>query len=381
MAGLRQVLGARVEDGSLPGAVGLVARGDHVEVAAAGPMGRDSVFRIASLTKPVTAAAVLALVDEGRIGLDEPIGRWLPELAAPSVVRDPAGPVTDVVPAERAITVEDVLSSRAGYGFPADFSLPAVRLLLEGVQSRPLEPQFRAAPDEWLAELAGIPLLHQPGESWLYNICSDLQGLLVTRVTGRPLPEFLAERFFEPLGMVDTGFAVPAGKLGRFTTLYRPLPEGGLEVIDEPGGQWSRPPAFPSGAGGLVSTADDLLAFARMLLDGGRGLLSAESVRLMTTDHLTPAQRAAGRLFLEGQGWGYGGSVDVADVDPWNVRGRYGWIGGSGTAAHLVPATGGVAILLTQVAMTRPTPPPVMREFWRYAAGVTSGSGGGGGRG
>ncbi|MDT0322188.1 serine hydrolase domain-containing protein [Streptomyces millisiae] len=381
MAGLREILGRRVADGALPAAVALVAGGDHVEVAAAGPVGRDSVFRIASLTKPVTAAAVLALVDEGRIGLADPVGRWLPELAAPDVVRHPAAPVTDVVPAERAITVEDLLSSRAGYGFPADFSLPAARLLFEGVQSHPLEPQFRAAPDEWLAELARVPLLHQPGESWLYNTCSDLQGLLVERVTGRPLPEFLAERFFEPLGMVDTGFAVPAGKLGRFTTLYRPLAGGGLEVADEPGGQWSRPPAFPSGAGGLVSTVDDLLAFARLLLDGGRGLLSAESVRRMTTDQLTAEQREAGRLFLEGQGWGYGGSVDVAVVDPWNVPGRYGWVGGSGTAAHLVPATRGVAILLTQVCMTGPTPPPLMREFWRYAAGVTSGSGDGAGRG
>ncbi|MFD5315441.1 serine hydrolase domain-containing protein [Streptomyces sp. NPDC127098] len=381
MAGLREVLGRRVADGSLPAAVALVAGGDRVEVAAAGPVGRDGIFRIASLTKPVTAAAVLALVDEGRIGLADPVGRWLPELAAPAVVRHPAAPVTDVVPAERAITVEDLLSSRAGYGFPADFSLPAARLLFEGVQSHPLEPQFRAAPDEWLAELARVPLLHQPGESWLYNTCSDLQGLLVARVTGRPLPEFLAERFFEPLGMVDTGFAVPAGKLGRFTTLYRPLPGGGLAVADEPAGQWSRPPAFPSGAGGLVSTVDDLLAFARMLLDGGRGLLSAASVRRMTTDQLTAEQREAGRLFLEGQGWGYGGSVDVAVVDPWNVPGRYGWVGGSGTAAHLVPAARGVAILLTQVCMTGPTPPPLMREFWRYAAGVTSGSGDGGGRG
>ncbi|TDC62037.1 serine hydrolase domain-containing protein, partial [Streptomyces hainanensis] len=358
-----------------------VAAVGSVDVAGSAPMDRGTIFRIASLTKPVTAAAVSMLVDEGRIGLDDPVGRWLPELAEPVVVRDPAGPVDDVVPAARPVTVADLLSSRAGHGFPADFSLPAVQPLFAEVHSHPLEPQHHAAADEWLAALGRIPLLHQPGEGWLYNTSSDVQGVLVSRVTGRPLPEFLAERIFEPLGMVDTGFAVPAAELGRFTSMYRPTAEGGLELLDEPAGQWSRPPAFPSGAGGLVSTVDDLLAFARMLLADGGGLLSAESVRRMTTDHLTPAQREAGRLFLEGQGWGYGGSVDVAAVDPWNVPGRYGWVGGSGTAAHLVPATGAVAILLTQVTMTGPTPPEPMREFWRYAAGVTSGSGGGAGPG
>ncbi len=220
--------------------------------------------------------------------------------------------------------------------------------------------------------LSGIPLLHQPGDAWLYNTSSDIQGVLVSRVSGRTLPEFLAERIFEPLGMADTGFAVPAGELDRFTSYYRPAPAGGLEHMDAPGGQWSSVPAFPSGAGGLVSTADDWLAFGRMLLGGGTPggtrLLSPESVRQMTTDHLTRPQREAGGLFLEGQGWGFGGSVDVEDIDPWNVRGRYGWVGGTGTAAHIVPSTGTATILLTQVEMTGPTPPDVMRDFWRYAA-------------
>jgi CubicO group peptidase (beta-lactamase class C family) len=143
-------------------------------------------------------------------------------------------------------------------------------------------------------------------------------------------------------------------------------------VVDEPGGQWSSPPAFPSGAGGLVSTADDWHAFARMLLAGGsaggRELLSPAAVGLMTADHLTAAQRDASTLFLEGQGWGFGGSVDVAAVDPWNVPGRYGWVGGTGTAAHVVPATGMTTILMSQVAMTSPAPPALMRDFWRYAA-------------
>jgi CubicO group peptidase (beta-lactamase class C family) len=206
----------------------------------------------------------------------------------------------------------------------------------------------------------------------LYNTCSDILGVLIARVCGRPWPEFLAERMFGPLGMVDTGFEVPAGQLGRLTSYYRTDPAGGVELVDAPDGQWSSPPVFPSGAGGLVSTVDDWHRFARMLpaggSAGGRQLLSAASVRQMTTDQLTKSQRDASRLFLEGQGWGFGGSVDVEAIDPWNVPGRYGWVGGTGTAAHVTASTATVAILLTQLETPGPTPPALMRDFWRYAA-------------
>ncbi|MFJ9681034.1 serine hydrolase domain-containing protein [Streptomyces sp. NPDC101194] len=383
MSNLRDLLERHVGGGSAPGAVGLVARGDRVEVAAVGsadvvgraPMARDSIFRIASITKPVTAAAVMMLVEDGRIALDDPVGPWLPELASPKVVRTPASPADDVVPAARAITVADLMTFRAGYGFPSDFSLPVVGLLFDELKQGPPQPRLVEAPDAWMATLSRIPLLHQPGEVWLYNTCSDILGVLIARVSGSSLPEFLAERLFEPLGMADTGFAVPADGLDRFTSYYRTGPEGGgLQLVDGPDGQWSSLPAFPSGAGGLVSTVDDWYSFARMLLAGGsacgRRLLSAESVRRMTSDHLTRTQRDAGTLFLEGQGWGFGGSVDVEVIDPWNVPGRYGWVGGTGTAAHLTPATGTVTVLLTQLEMTGPTPPALMREFWRYAAEV-----------
>jgi CubicO group peptidase (beta-lactamase class C family) len=168
--------------------------------------------------------------------------------------------------------------------------------------------------------------------------------------------------------MVDTGFAVAKDKMDRFTTAYQPGADGRPEVFEAPPGHWDTLPPFQSGAGGLVSTAEDWLRFGRMLLAGGGDVLSAESVRLMTTDHLTPAQRSASALFLEGQGWGFGGSVDVAAIDPWNVPGRYGWVGGTGTAAHVIPARDAVEVLLTQVSMTSPTPMPIMREFWSYAA-------------
>jgi CubicO group peptidase (beta-lactamase class C family) len=379
MSSLRDILQIYVNNGSVPGAVGLIARGDRVEVQAVGctgidgtyPMARDSIFRIASITKPITAAAVMMLVEDGQITLDDPVAPWLPELASPAVVRTPAGPVDDVVPAIRPITMADLLTFRAGYGFPSDFSLPAVRLLVSELKQGPPQPQLVVAPDEWMAALARIPLLRQPGEAWLYNTCSDILGVLIARVSGRPLPEFLAERLFGPLGMADTGFEVPAGKLDRFTSYYRTGPAGGLELVDAPGGQWSSLPAFPSGAGGLVSTVDDWHRFARMLLAGGslggRQLLSAASVQQMTTDQLTPSQRDASRLFLEGQGWGFGGSVDVEAIDPWNVTGRYGWVGGTGTAAHVTASTGAVAILLSQLELVGPTPPALMREFWQHA--------------
>ncbi|WP_424216398.1 serine hydrolase domain-containing protein (plasmid) [Streptomyces sp. BI20] len=381
--GLRAVLEARVADGSVPGAVALVAVGDRVEVAAAGtasvpdgtPMARDSIFRIASLTKPVTAVATLLLVTEGALAPEDPVARWLPELAEPVVVRTPGSEVTDTVPAVRPVTVADLLEFRAGWGFPEDFSLPAVAPLFSELRQGPPSPHAVPEPDAWLRALARIPMLAQPGERWLYNTCSDVLGVLVARASGRGLPEFLAERVFGPLGMSDTGFFVPAADRGRFTSYHRLGPDGERVLADGPDGDWSRPPAFPSGAGGLVSTVDDLAAFGRMVLSGGAvpgggRLLPAELVRAMVSDRLTAGQRAAAELFLDGQGWGWGGSVDVVARDPWNVPGRFGWVGGTGTAWHVVPSAGRVEVLLTQQELTGPTPlPPVMRGFWEYAAG------------
>ena len=381
MGDLRALLERGVGAGTAPGAVALVAHRDQINVAAAGfvdvegsaPMARDTIFRIASVTKPIVAAAVMVLVDDGRLTLDDPIATWLPELSAPMVVRHPDSPIDDVVPANRPITVEDLLSSRAGYGFPSDFSLPAVGPLFSELhQGSPVQQEV-SAPDEWIAKLAHIPMLHQPGEAWLYNICSDLQGVLVARVSKQPLADFLDERIFEPLHMVDTGFVVPPQKRDRFTSLCNGGPEG-LQMVDGPDGLWSHPPTFPSGAGGLVSTVDDWLAFARMLLRGGTldgtRVLTPDSVSRMTTDHLTADQRARSQLFLEGQGWGYGGAVDVNHDDPWTNPGRYGWVGGTGTTAYLDPAQDIVSILFTQLEMTGPTAPTLMREFWQYAAGL-----------
>lgn len=371
---LTELLDRHGRAGTLPGAVAAVASGDDLEVAVVGaqsidgpPMTRDTIFRIASNSKPITAAATMVLVDDGVLGLDDPVARWLPELADPVVVRTPESAVDDVVPARRPITVRDLLTFRGGHGLAADFALPAVGLLFSELRQGPPSPADVVAPDEWMRVLAGIPLLHHPGEEWLYNTGSDLLGVLVARVAGRPFDEFLAERVFAPLGMRDTGFHVPAADLGRFTTAYRP--DGPrLAVTDPPEGQWSTPPAFCSGSGGLVSTLDDLLAFQRMLLAGGGDVLSPRAVALMTTDHLTAEQRAASTFFLHGQGWGFGGSVDVERTEPWNVPGSYGWIGGFGTAAYVDPVGHAATVLLTAVGLESPAPPAVMGEFWAHAA-------------
>ncbi len=351
MTPLRDLLEAAVEDGAVPGAAALVARGEDVESVGVGEVQPDSIARVASITKPITAAAVMLLVDDGLVAPGDAIERWLPELASPRVVRTPESAIDDLVPATRSITVDDLLTFRAGWGYPSDFSFPAVIELFEKL------PVFgpRETPDEWLATLAQVPMLHQPGEAWLYNTCSDIQGALIARVSGQPLPEFLAERIFEPLGMIDTGFWVPAEKLDRLPPYRGP----DLEPIDD--GLWTAPPIFPSGAGGLVSTLADWHRFGRMLLADGGGLLSPLAVRAMTSDHLTQEQRQASTLFLEGAGWGFGGAV-AGD-------GRYGWVGGTGTTAHVAPSTGTVGVLLTQVQMAGPTPVPLMREFWQYAFG------------
>jgi CubicO group peptidase (beta-lactamase class C family) len=330
-----------------PGAVALLARGDDVQVEAFGETERDAIFRIASLTKPITAAAVMLLAQEKRLSLDDPVARFVPEVASPVVVRTPEGPIDDVVPANRPITIEDTLTFLAGWGLPSDFSLPVVQLVFSEVQTWGRPEPFAGA-DEWAAALARVPLLHQPGDAWLYNTCSDLQGVIVERATGQTLGDFLAERVFEPLGMADTAFHVPAEKRARLAPSYG----GDLAPLD--GDDPGTPPAFASGSSGLYSTAEDWLRFGRMLL-AGDGPLSPECVRLIATDHLTRAQRDAAALFLEGEGWGYGGAVG---------GGRYGWVGGSGTSAHVYFETSTVAVLLTQVQMTGPTPTQLMRDFW-----------------
>ena len=373
---------AQVDRGAVPGAVVLAADGDDVRVVAVGhhdvegtgPMAEDTIFRVASITKPVVAALTMMLVEDGRFALDAEVREWLPELAAPVVLRDPSSPLDHVVPAERAITVEDLLTFRAGHGFTSDFSAPIMDVLFNRLHQGPPNPQQWRSPDEWLAELSTVPLLHQPGRGWTYNTGSDILGVLLMRATGQELGDLLAERLFAPMGMVDTAFSVPAASLDRLASYYALDPETGqLVLLDPPDGQWAAPPPFPSGAGGLVSTVGDWFRFARLLLDDGvagdRRLLSRESVDRMTTDHIGDRYREpGGDLFLDGQGWGYGGGVDVHVTEPWQQPGRYGWVGGTGTSAYVHRPTRSVRIFLSQVQLGSPTSMDVMTAFWRAAA-------------
>jgi CubicO group peptidase (beta-lactamase class C family) len=368
-------LAGHVDSGEVAGLVALVARGADVEVTVLGdqsvggpPMREDSLFRIASAGKPITAAAVLTLVADGHIGLDDPIGDVLPELAAPRVLRELCAPITETVPVVRPIIRRDLLRSTSGHGFPSDFSAPVVARLLEDLHQGPPEPQVVPAPDDWMAILGDIPLLHQPGEGFTYNTAFDILGVLVARVSGKPFASYLDERIFRPLKMTDTGFTYPTGALDRATSYYRADKDGALTVADPPDGQWMHEPAFASGAGGYVSTAADLLIFQRMLLAKGGDILPNELVTAMMTDQLTPAIRATDTVFLDGQSWGYGGGVDIAVVNPWNVIGRYGWVGGTGTSAYVVPSDDSIAILLTQRELGGPAGNPVLESFWAAAA-------------
>jgi CubicO group peptidase (beta-lactamase class C family) len=356
-AGLRRLHAAaqaHVADDRIPGLVLLVARGDQVHVEAlgklsvgGGPVARDSIFRIASTTKPVTAAATLALVGEGLITLDEPVDRLLPELAGRRVLRRMDGALDDTVPADRAITTRDLLTFTFGFGmvtemfvspdqWPVVAAAERLRLGLIGPPALELQPD----PDTWIAAFGTLPLLAQPGERWMYSAGASVLGVLLARAAGESFSDVLRTRIFEPLGMRDTAFWTTQPE--RLATAYRPTADG-LVGWDEPTGVWSRPQAFADGAAGLVSTADDLLAFARLLLRGGAPVLSADAVRAMTTDQLTPMQKANGGLgpdFFAGRSWGFCQSV----LD----SGAFGWDGGFGTSWLVDPVRDLTVIVLTQ---------------------------------
>jgi CubicO group peptidase (beta-lactamase class C family) len=342
-------------------------------------MRRDTIFRISSMTKPITAVATMILVEECKVRLDEPVDRLLPELAERQVLKRLEGQLDDTVPANRPITVRDLLTFRMGFGqvmAPPD-AYPILKAANEQqIGMGPPSPDMLPTPDEWIRRLGQLPLMYQPGEKWMYNTGSDVLGVLIARASGQPLETFLRERIFEPLGMKDTSFSVPSHKLDRLATSYwTNYVSGKIEVYDEAGGgQWSRPPAFPSGAGGLVSTIDDYLAFGQMMLNQGkRGserILSRLSVELMTTDQLTPEQKAVSGLApgdFDSLGWGFGMSVVTRRDDVAAVPGRYGWDGGMGTSWYSDPKEEMTGILMTQCMWNSPSPPNVCLDFWTSA--------------
>src|SRR6202171_4549633 len=251
-----------VDAGVLAGAVTLVWQAGEVlqvnelgyrDVDARLPMQRDTLFRIASMTKPGTVAAALTLIDEGRLALTDPVARWLPELADMRVLTDPVGPLDKTVPARRPITIDDLMTHRSGLAYV--FSVPGPLGRAYGRLS------LRQNQDQWLAELAQLPLVHQPGERLTYSHATDVLGIALSRIENKPLQDILAERIFEPLGMPDTGFSVgPTGRR-RAATMYQ-LDENNVLRHDGMGPAPITPPTFCLGGAGLWSTADDYLRFA-----------------------------------------------------------------------------------------------------------------------
>jgi CubicO group peptidase (beta-lactamase class C family) len=385
LARMHAAMSRHVGQGWAPGLVTYVRHRDREHVDTIGnmafggtvPMRRDTIFRLASMTKPITAVGAMILVEECRLRLDDPIDPWLPELENRKVLRTIESPLDDTVPAKRRITLRDLLTFCSGYGEVA-FLSPTCPLQQAMTQARlPLsEWIFAGTPDEFMKRLGALPLAFQPGERWLYHMSSEIVGVLIGRVCGKPLGQFLRERIFEPLGMSDTGFHVPAAKLDRLPTCYgTDMATGTLFVLDEArGGQVSQPPRFEAGAGGIVSTIDDMATFGRMMLHqgalGGERILSRPSVELMTMDHLTAGQKALSPFFegfWETQGWGLGLGVTNGHRELADPPGRFGWDGAFSTSWFVDPREQLVGVLMIQRRPDLMNIPAITHDFWTSA--------------
>lgn len=359
-----------VDRSGIGGAVSLVWRDGevqhreavgHLDAGARVPMGVDALFRIASMTKPIVSCAALMLIEEGRFSLDDAINRWIPEFSDMTVLIRPDGDLHEVEPARRPITIRDLLTHRAGLGY--DISC-------EGPLSSQLEQMETAldtgmSPDEWLRRLGNMPLACQPGARWLYGFSTDVLGLLISRVEGVDLASCLRKRVLDPLGMTDTTFVLPAGELRRFPVAYSYRKDGTRQIADDPARSlWTDGERIASGGGGLISTADDYLRFARMLLEEGKvgsdRLLTAKSVALLTGNHMTRTDRTRevfGCRFFAGQRFGLGVATtdDVARREQtvgYASLGSFCWSGVFATTFLVDPIERMIVILLTQTRRT-----------------------------
>lgn len=377
LARLRALFERQVESGFVPGMLAVLARHGEVHIEATGhlafdgpgakiPMAGDTIVRMASMTKPIVAVCAMTLVEDGMLRLDDPVDGLLPELADMRVLADPGGPLENTVAAARPITLRDLLAFTLGTGMvPAEPGTIPIADALDALGEPPLE--------EWLRRLGALPLVHQPGARWMYDTGSEVTAALIARATGMSLGEALRQRIFEPLGMKDSAFSVGADRHDRLATAYRrdSAPTGEAIAFDPPDGRWSAPPVFESAGGGLVSTANDYLAFASALLSGGshRGtrVLSRPSVTLMTSDHLTLAQRAISGFrpgYFETTSWGFGVGVVTRCTGLGPSAGSYGWNGLWGTTWYNDPAEDMTAILILQRAHAGDPQLPLQKDFW-----------------
>ena len=366
-----RLLDGQVAAGRFPGYVAALRIGERSEVraggrTAAGPHSpattEDSLFRIASVTKPIGAALVLGLVRDGALELDDPVERWLPEAAHPRVLADPGGSLDHTVEAQRPITVRHLLTLTCGWGAVLGRSPLQAAMIERAVYPGPAFPFMSA--DEFVTRVTGLPLAFQPGEGWLYHTGIDLLGVLLVRATGTSLSQLVRERITGPLAMSSTSFG--ASDASRLVTAYRPEP-GGLVVSNPRDGVFAGQPEFEALGSGLVSTAGDVLRFFTALADGGAPVAAAGSVALMTSDALDDRQRRQALPIVgPGASWGMGCAVDLEAFDPWMAPGRWGWSGGTGTSAYVDPVRNTVAVLLTQREMTGPLDRPT--DFWTAVA-------------
>lgn len=376
---LHESIQAYVLRREIPGALTLIQHDGEISCAIFGTgddeesiqIRRDSLFRIGSMTKPVVSVAALMLIEEGKFRLSDPIDMWLPEFASPKVLKDPLGPLSETYPSPRAITIEDLLTHRPGFATALVAQGPigqAVQVLTKGWAQR-----SDLSPDEWIETLAALPLAYPPGDRVINGFATDVLGVLIARASGQPLEDFLEQRLFKPLGMSDTAFWVSEDKLHRLLPAYVVRWLSGKRVLsDHPRDSvLARPPAFASGSSGLVSTADDYLKFATMLLHQGTlgsvRILSPETVALMTSDFLTPEQRRIpffGTDYWADRGLGLGVFVldDIAKHGIPASPGQYGWHGAFGTSWFNDPAKDIVAIMMTQVVFPAVTP-PIRKDF------------------
>jgi CubicO group peptidase (beta-lactamase class C family) len=367
LARIEPALQGVADAGAISGAVTLIWRDGAVAYAGAVgrrdieqdlPMQRDTLFRIMSMSKPITSVAALMLMEEGKLSLDDPITRWAPEFADMRVLDDPLGPLSATSPAPRDITIDDLFTHRSGLAYAFTSAGPIAQAYASALGDA---LDIDQEPDAWMAALGGLPLSYPPGQRFHYSHATDVLGFIVGRAAGAPFRDFLMRRIFEPLGMADTDFWIPPEKRHRAARVYRTDPRTQtLKAMKF--APRTTPPAFTGGGGGLVSTADDYLKFARMLLGDGEvdgvRLLKPETVALMTTNRLTDAQRAIpfmGMPFWTGQGFGLGVSVvtDAAAV-AWmgtTSNGAFTWPGAFGTWWQADPARNMVLVYLIQNAI------------------------------
>ncbi len=360
---LRSRMQRFVDQGKYPGILALVWQdGEVISCDAVGwrdmerktPVERSTIFRLASMSKPLTSIAALILMEEGRLDLADPIERWLPEAANLAVLRTPRSEIDDVVAAQRAPTIFDLMTHTAGFAWTKGPDLPITRAMIEAAGMTPFVPYDA---DTLVQRVCRLPLVLQPGSGWNYGLSTDLLGVIIARASNVGLAEFLQARVFDPIGMRDTGFFVPQAKLDRLSVGYVRNDGGQLAIQDDARtGFWTRPPVFVSGGGGLVSTPDDYLAFARMLLDYGRAgderILSEESVRQMTSSQLRTEQLRTfdpGVDFLQGQGFGLGVSVTLMQRDRRRAPGSFSWPGGYGTTWFVDRENRLIALWMTQL--------------------------------